>query len=248
MKDLVPTLKTRLSLALKERLLRHYLIPYSRTGLPRGLVRVLKPRVPITLVDVGASRGAFAGSVDQYSGVRRGLLIEPQPARAKELKRHFREGVWDVCQCAVANSEGTCEFQILNYDYSSSILPVLPNVGGSGEVIDLGVREIVTVPVCTLDSLLASIGWTERIDVLKCDIQGAELLALQGGTNALRQTHFVWLEVSFIELYGGSAIFPDIHRFMYESGFYMGAIEEGFRGRNGELLQADALFVRRCSA
>ena len=88
----------------------------------------------------------------------------------------------------MTNKDGSTEMENVNWDYSSSILPVKPFVGGSDRVIDLRVREKVRVDVRTLDGLLKAVGWNEPIDLLKIDVQGAELLVLNGASDCTNRT------------------------------------------------------------
>lgn len=233
----------RLSGLLKEKILAQYGIAYSRRGLESGLVPFLRPAVPITLVDIGASSGSFAAAVLAHSGIRRALLAEPQPQRCRELEARFPDRRFTVRECAVSDHNGTADMDILNFDYSSSLLPVLPGVGGIGRQLDLSVRERVGVTVRTLDDLLSEAGWSEGIDLLKIDTQGTELQALRGAEGSLSRVRLIWTEVSFRPMYEGSAVFSDIHGFLHRHGFRFHSLHDGFRGTDRELLQADALFL-----
>ena len=95
----------------------------------------------------------------------------------------------------------------------------------------------------TLDDLFGMFDISSA-DLLKIDVQGAEHLVIRGGQNALRKTERVWTEVSFKPLYESSSTFTDVYHALYELGFSLMEISHGFRGPDGELLQADALFVR----
>jgi len=226
--------------------MRHYMIPFSRTGLEAGLVRFLKPAGPITFVDIGASTGEFTEAVRKYCGLRRALLIEPQPALAARLPTRFAQ--LDICvkQCAISDSDRAAEMDILNWHYSSSLLPVARDVAGVDKVLDLNVRERVRVDVRRLDTVMAELPWkTEAIDLLKVDVQGGELAVFRGAPETLRRTGMVWTEVSFRSMYAGAASFADIHSFMYQSGFVLLWLSQGLRGEGGELLEGDALFARK---
>jgi FkbM family methyltransferase len=220
-----------------------YGVPFSRHGLEPGLVPFLPGGAPITLVDVGASGGHFTQRVLDHCGVRRALLVEPQPARCRELEARFADPRFAVAACAASDADGSAELDILNWDYSSSLLPVLPDVGSAGGRLDLAVRERVAVPTRTLDELVAEAGISAPIDLLKIDTQGTELHVLRGAARALPRVRMIWIEVSFRPLYDGSALFADVHAFLRRHDFRLNSIHEGFRGADGELLQADALFL-----
>ena len=237
------SLRFRASGLLKERILARYRIPFSRSGLDGALVSFLGADVPVTVVDVGASTGGFLDAVIAYCGVRKAWLIEPQPARCRELEEKYRGRDYAVFAGALSDHNGAAAMDILNFDYSSSLLKAMPDAAGAGRQLDLGVREQVEVPVRTLDSLLGSHASSEPIDLLKIDVQGNELKVLRGAEQSLRRTRLVWIEVSFRPLYEGSAVFSEVYDFLYAHGFYLGAIQEGFRGDGRELLQADAVFL-----
>ena len=53
------------------------------------------------------------------------------------------------------------------------------------------------------------------------------------------------IEMSFVELYHGQALFWELDTFMGASGFRLVSIEEGFFDEStGELLQCDAIYAR----
>lgn len=236
--------RQRISMALREKVLRHYLIPSSRYGVPGGLVAALPASQPISLVDVGASVGDFTMSIQNHFGLRRALVVEPQPARSKGLCERFEGQEIKVVDCALSDREGYQDLEVLNWDYSSSLLPLLRNettiLGG----LDLGLRERIRCKVRTLDNLLDQEGWREPVDLLKLDVQGAEMLVLQGAERSLPRVRMVLVEVSFRPLYEGSAVFADVYAFLRDFGFRMLSMEEAFRGTDGELLQSDVLFSR----
>ena len=76
-------------LRLREWVLTQYRIPFSRFDVPGPLIERFRNNGPITLIDIGASSGEFAASLDRFCGVKEALLIEPIPARCGELKRRF---------------------------------------------------------------------------------------------------------------------------------------------------------------
>ena len=95
-----------------------------------------------------------------------------------------------------------------------------------------------------LDTLLHELRWPGNIDLMKIDVQGAELLALRGAEQALARTRFVFAEVSFAPLYEGSCVFGEVYDFLCSRGFRLLSIQEGFRGEDNELLQCDSMFGR----
>ena len=221
--------------------MRRWGIPYSRSGAPHLLLRALQPGVPITLIDVGASDGEFALSLAREYGLGRSLLVEPQPARADELRRKFAGADVAVAQTALSYEPGELPMDILAWDYSSSLLPVDRANAAVASQIDLSVRETIRVPVTTLDSLCESAGM-QRTDLLKIDVQGAEMLVLRGAGRMLANTRFILIEVSFKPYYVGGATFDQVYGHLQQCGFRLLGLSEGFRDAAGELVEGDALF------
>ncbi len=239
----MPRWRDPFSLLIRERVLRHYLVPYSRFGLDAGLVPHLPRHRPITLVDVGCHRGEFAAAVDSHSGIREAVLVEPQPSLARGLRDRFADPRFRVCNVALSDYSGAGELSILAADSCSSLLAIKPETGFSERQIDVRVTERREVPVHTLDGLLALQGWQAPIDLLKIDTQGNELSVLKGAARTLPTVRLLWIEVSFRSLYEGDALFPEVHAFLVKAGFRFYSLHDVFRGADRELLQADALFL-----
>ncbi len=229
-------------MAVRERVLRHYLIPSNRHGVPESLLKALPESSPISLVDVGSHVGDFAMSIRSQFGFSRALLVEPQPARCKGLASRFEGNGVKVVELALSDRNGYEDLQVLNWDDSSSLLPLLRNDSTIHWGVDLDLREKIRCRVRTLDDLLLNVAWREPIDLLKLDVQGAEMLVLRGAEATLPRTKMVFVEVSFRPLYEGSAVFAEVYAYLRGHGFRLLSMEEGFRGTDGELLQADALF------
>jgi FkbM family methyltransferase len=70
----------------------------------------------------------------------------------------------------------------------------------------------------TLDGLLADAGFGS-VDTLVVDVQGAELLVLQGASRILGEVKAVVSEVSTQALYEGGVLFPQLRDFMRAQGF-----------------------------
>jgi FkbM family methyltransferase len=160
------------------------------------------------------------------------------------LRKRFHNPTVAIVEGALADKEGVQEMEILNWDYSSSLLPVRRDIKTVSSMIDLAVKGTIQCRVRTLDAVLRELDWTESIDLLKIDVQGAELVVLRGATQALMRTRLVFTEVSFRAIYEGSCVFHELYNYLCGNGFKFLALSEGFRGSDGELLQGDALFLR----
>lgn len=83
-----------------------------------------------------------------------------------------------------------------------------------------------------------------HIDILKMDIQGGELKALQGGCGLLKELKIglVALEVEFHQLYKGQPLFHDVASFLHSLGYRFHKLYD-LHYVNGALSWADAIFL-----
>jgi FkbM family methyltransferase len=72
----------------------------------------------------------------------------------------------------------------------------------------------------TLDKFASDNG-IQKIDYIKIDTQGAELLVLKGAKNILKTTSFIKVEVQFNPLYEGASLFSDIDMYLRSQGFVL---------------------------
>jgi FkbM family methyltransferase len=211
--------------------------------LDAGLVPHLPQGVPISLIDVGANRGDFAAVIARHCGVRRALLVEPQTERCAELAARFAGQPVEIAQCALLDEPGEAMLNVLGADSCSSLLDV-DAASFEARGIDVTTHARQQVPVTTLDALLAARSWQGPVDLLKLDTQGTEMKILRGAAETLSRVRLLWIEVSFRSLYQGDGLFHEIHAELTRAGCRLYSIHDGvFRGADGELLQADALFL-----
>jgi len=135
--------------------------------------------------DVGANLGLFSLAAAVKAGANgRVLAIEPDPQMLKILRRSMREmpasaaPIQAVC-AAVSDAPGVVQLSVSNRGRSSNFMAGTPGSSTSG-----GVRALVDVAAVTLDGLMETTG---APDVVKIDVETAEMLVLSGGTRLLAE-------------------------------------------------------------
>jgi FkbM family methyltransferase len=228
---------------IKRRLYREVGVSFNPHGVPFTLGRHLEGQSNLSVVDVGAYEGLFTSAIDRFCGVRRGILVEPQPEHAARLRVRFSAPRFEVVQAAVSETPGQREMEINGSDATSSLLKTMRDLP---ELAAVDVRAMATVAcrVTTLDAVFRDSGLS-HVDLLKLDVQGAEHLAIRGGKETLAHTTMVWTETSFKQLYEGSCKQDEVFDLLEAAGFSLFELEPGFRAPSGALLQADALFIKR---
>jgi FkbM family methyltransferase len=123
-------------------------------------------------LDVGAHIGSVIADVRRHHPEIRVTAIEAVPEKARQLARKFPEAA--IHACAVGPVEGHVKFFVdaARPGYSSL-------AAGQGEG-----RVEITVPMRRLDDIIPE---TVRLDMIKLDVEGAELGALRGANEVFRR-------------------------------------------------------------
>jgi FkbM family methyltransferase len=127
---------------------------------------------------------------------------------------------------------------------TNSLLRIAPESGKYVDANEMQNIGSIDVQTTTLDNFCLD-KHIERIQILKIDIQGGELMALRGATGLLeKQTiDLLYVEVLFVPLYKGQAYFCDLHEFLAQYGYVLYGLYGLDFGRNSVLSWADAIFI-----
>src|SRR5688572_5217862 len=135
--------------------------------------RVLGPRS--NAIDVGCFRGKLLQEIVSQAPLGQHVAFEPNPALAAALRERF-PGV-TVHQVAVADEPGTSQFHVLTQMPAQSGLLMRP-IEGESDV------EVIEVAVETIDRMQPD-DWP--VDLIKIDVEGAEVNVLGGAVETLRR-------------------------------------------------------------
>lgn len=193
-----------------------------------------------TVVDIGANRGQFALCARKLFPQARIFSFEPLQKPAQAYRKTFeRDRNVRLFNIAIGTSSGPAAMHVSRWDVSSSLLPIGKAQQENFPLAEEAWRE--TVSVARLDECLEAGAIGERA-LLKLDVQGFELTALQGCENLLRKFTFVYVEASFIELYDGQALATDVISYLLDRGFKVMCVANLSKGNSIRPIQADFLF------
>ena len=157
---------------------------YSEPETAAFIQSFLKPGM--VFYDVGAHIGEYvllaAAAVTPSGFVH---AFEPSPAMIEILESNVagnRHTNVIVNETAVSDREGTCTFDECVEPAVSSMRSASRFEGGSGRTL----RMSRTVKAITLDHYAEGHG--DRVDLIKIDVEGAELQVLQGATGILSRS------------------------------------------------------------
>ena len=212
---------------------------------PARHARILRSHGIDLVLDVGANRGQYASELRRYGYADRICSFEPLPDAYRELaRRAARDAGWSALNHALGSHDGTASLNVAgNAGASSSILPMLDRHLEAAP--DSEYVAVVEVPVRRLDTVWDEVMGAGSAPFLKLDVQGFEGEVLHGGGRALASLKGVQLEISLVPLYANALTLRDALDRATALGMRLVNLAPGFSDpRTGELLQADAVFMR----
>jgi FkbM family methyltransferase len=195
-----------------------------------------------TVFDVGGNLGSFAASCQERWPHARIISFEPLPDVAEE-NRARANGRWAVVPLGLADAAGTREMnRNLGSSGASSLLRP-----GSVRAEAFGAVERYAVVRAGFSTLDAHAELIEPPALLKIDVEGAELLVLEGGLRALPLFEAVLIEVNESpDCFLGAPRFDELQAVLAPFGFFeAGELAELRDPRDGSVLQRDVLWLRR---
>jgi FkbM family methyltransferase len=187
---------------------------------------------PATVIDVGV---AYA-TLPLYTNFsdKRHLLIEPMVEYEGSLKRICKKFDAEYVLAAAGPEDGEISIHIgRNLDGSTIMAP-----SNADEMYQR------VIPMVRLDDVCKQKGMVGPY-LLKVDVQGAELLVLEGAEKILSECDLVILEVSFFNFRPNFPDLYDVINYMKDKGFVVYEIYGGHnRPLDGARAQADIAFVK----
>jgi FkbM family methyltransferase len=145
---------------------------------------------------------------------------------------------WRTRNQAVGSSVGESYINVASRVTASSLLEMDDQIEGYGSMLQLQKRE--KIDITTLDHSIAP---TEKVLILKLDVQGFELEVLRGGAQTLARTSVIVLEINNHEGYKNAPTYYEIDEFLRQAGFQLHDLLPSARV-NGKLQDWDAIYVK----
>lgn len=207
---------------------------------------LLKNREVDLILDIGAHAGETAKSYHRTFPNAKILSFEPFPNAFLELEKNCKSiKQIEPQQLAVADFNGESNFYTSGFSPMNSLLKFASDSQTHYDRAVISEEDKLIVKTVTLDSFCFDRG-IKKINICKMDIQGAELLALQGAKQLLKDLaiDLLYLEVSFNKIYESQAWFHDISDFLVKFDYKLFGIYNFYHGKdNFFLAQGDAIFI-----
>lgn len=192
---------------------------------------------PKVILDIGAYVGKWTTMSKEIWPDAKVCMFEPQPD-----KRSVLDGV--MRQFPNVELRPTCLGEVPD----TTVRFFLHESGSSThELLEQPDLKPVELPSTTLSKAVAGTPFAAP-DLIKVDVQGAELSVLRGGLDVLSRAQAVVLEVSVVDSYKGAPLFAEVIRFMDEHGFVASEIGTIWRNcRSESMKEVDIIFIRKDS-
>lgn len=195
-----------------------------------------------TVVDVGANRGQFALAARRWCPRARIISFEPLAAPAQTYRTVFgHDESVTLRQAAIGPRREERVIHVAARDDSSSLLPISPVQSelfpGTFEVRGEPVAMAPLFDHMSFDAIRSPA-------LLKLDVQGFELQALEGCESGLSLFAWIYVECSFVELYEGQAFADTVIAWLRSRGFTLRGTFNTSYDAGGRPIQADFLFRR----
>jgi FkbM family methyltransferase len=194
--------------------------------------------------DVGANRGLTSAA---YTAVFPNATIhafEPFPETCHAFRTNLGNNPFiRLNEVAVSDKEGVASLHV-NTSVDTNSLLESQALGVSSDK-SCQTQTAIEVPTITLDSYCKSHS-IEKIDILKIDVQGAEIKVLQGAKELLQQgrIRLIYTETYFQQQYVNQPLFHEIAAELYPYGFVLQDIYDPYYSQE-TILWSDSLFVHR---
>ncbi|MFN6380061.1 MAG: FkbM family methyltransferase [Flavobacteriales bacterium] len=187
----------------------------------------------IVIFDIGACEGEDAVRYSRLFPQAHIYVFEPRPDNLEKISSNLRDyhvSMAKVFDIALSSSKGFATFYLSSgkpeevgdsdeWDYgnkSSSLLPPGEKMKEHTEWLEF--KDTLEVKTERLDSF-CEIHNISMIDFIHMDVQGAELMVLEGAGTMLTQIKAIWMEVEAVELYKGQPLKTDVEKFMVANNF-----------------------------
>ena len=200
---------------------------------------------PTVVVDVGANIGLVTSTLLRSFPEAVVHAFEPTPETFDVLRQRLEDEPRAVLnQLAVSDAVGTTTFNVDNRTHAGGSNSLLAHSASFATRARVDRYQPIEVATTTLDAYAEEHG-LDHVDLVKLDIEGAELMALRGaaGLLARQAVDFVVSEVRFVADYEGQPLLAELVEHMAGVGYTLFNLYAPAESALRQALFGDATFV-----
>lgn len=198
------------------------------------------------VVDLGANIGYFTLLAARLVGEQgRVYAFEPEPRNHKYLLKNIELNGYNnilPMQKAVSDRQGRTKLYICSYDTGHHTINQYEGIRVQKPDLNDDKEVFIEVETTTIDGFFED--KEQSIDVMKIDVEGAEMLVLSGMDKVIKQSKGLKMFVEFFPLFiqkmGGSPR-EFIRKLLEDYGFSIFIIGQDYDARNRELLRVKSV-------
>lgn len=224
----------------------------SNVTIQKELSFLFKTSDPIVIFDIGACEGESSIQYSRLFPNSKIYAFEPLPSNFQLIHNNFiKYGISNASYYnkALSDKSGVATFHVSggnpkntfanDWDFgnkSSSLLSPDKHL----EIFDfIHFDKEIQVETITL-KMFCQQNKIPCIDFIHMDVQGAELMVLNGATDFISSIKAIWLEVSKINFYKDQPLVNDVKEFMYKNNFLL--IKDSLYNEQGDQLYVSKKF------
>ena len=196
-----------------------------------------------SLVDCGSNKGQFAIILFFFKKYQNYLCFDPiiEPLTFKNFfqKRGYWYKYFDI---GLSNISSKKIFYITKRKDSSSLKKTIDN--SSKYFPDVYYEKSLSINVQELSEFKDLLDTMPKPRALKIDVQGAELDLIKGSKKILKKFNYIFIEISFFNIYLESGNYKDIFEILHQEGFKEIFSYNELKSRK-KLISKDYLFERQ---
>lgn len=193
--------------------------------------------MPRNAIDIGAFIGDWTTMFKSVWPEASVLMCEAQEEKKPVLEQIMAKHKDVQLRMGLLSDTSGREFKFNVRESGSSMYDLLDKHDG---------RQVTLISSTLADTVRGTP--FENPDMIKIDVQGAELAVMRGGLDVFRKAEVVMLEASLVEEFAGAPLFPEVLNFMSDLGFAIQDICTIWRNTpSGSVNELDIIFARKNS-
>ncbi|MDP4252080.1 MAG: FkbM family methyltransferase [Bacteroidota bacterium] len=198
----------------------------------------------LCIFDVGAHYGETAIKYKNVFPNANIYSFEPFVTSAQAFLENTKEySQIKLFKHAFSDKVGESEFYINSSDATNSLLAsTITNSWVDNATKNSNIEK---VKIDTIDNFCEKEN-INRVDILKLDVQGGEMLVLKGADRMLSsaKVKMIFTEVEFIEIYKNQPLFHDITAYLTRYNYKLFGLFDTHWLENGQIAWCDAVYIK----